>query len=448
MAGLLENEKRDFSADFQQMIPESIALANEAGLDDAILLLLGLEKKCRVHNDFHTLKEVCLHMIRMCRERNDWSTLNSTLQILSKRRNQSKMTVSALVEEATKYIDEAPSAGQRMDLIKALMSICEGKIYVEGESARLHLMLARMQEADGNIDLACQTIQDVHVETYGSISKLEKAEYILHQMRLNILNRDFTRTMIHSRKMNRKTIEETDFQSAKLQFYQLMVEYYMQEKNCWEICQCYYKMFSTPILEGTAAESEYLHLCITYLILSAHTNHTHDMLHRLLGSPALSASPFKNIVTLFTTHEIIAYPFASMDTVHAVLVASQTPLIATNTATTEANVLHFQALLHGRVNEHNIRVVSRYYSHISFSRMCSLLQLPADVLENHLSEMSSGGDVYVKIDRPAGVVNFRSPRGADAVLSDWASDVGKMLSLMESTCHLINRENMVNKTKA
>lgn len=223
-------------------------MANECGLDDALLLMLGLEKKCRVHNDYHTLKEVCLHMIRMCRERDDWARLNSTLQVLSKRRNQSKMAVTALVEEATKYIDEAPSAGQRMDLIKALMAICEGKIYVEGESARLHLMLARMHEADGNIDLACQTIQDVHVETYGSISKLEKAEYILHQMRLNILNNDFTRTMIHSRKMNRKTLDESDFQSVKLQFYQLMIEFYLHDRNCWEICQCYYKVHYNDII--------------------------------------------------------------------------------------------------------------------------------------------------------------------------------------------------------
>lgn len=207
-------------------------------------------------------------------------------------------------------------------------------------------------------------------------------------------------------------------------------------------------MLTTPILEGTAAEAEYLHLCITFLVLSAHTNHTSDMLHRLLQTAALANSPFKSIVTLFTTHEIIAYPFASIELVHTAIAASQTPLIAVNTATSQEHIQHFTQLLHSRVNEHNIRVVSRYYSSISFSRMCALLQLTPDVLENHLSEMSSGGDVYVKIDRPAGIVKFVPPRGADAVLSDWASDVGKLLSLMESTCHLINRENMVNKAKA
>ena len=42
-------------------------------------------------------------------------------------------------------------------------------------------------------------IQDVHVETYGSLSKKEKAEYILQQIRLNLLKKDYVRALIQSR---------------------------------------------------------------------------------------------------------------------------------------------------------------------------------------------------------------------------------------------------------
>ena len=69
----------------QAIIPESITVANERGLDEAILLLLGLEKKCRVNNDFTNLKEVCLHMVRLCRSKSDWGKLNSTLAVINKR---------------------------------------------------------------------------------------------------------------------------------------------------------------------------------------------------------------------------------------------------------------------------------------------------------------------------------------------------------------------------
>ena len=34
------------------------------------------------------------------------------------------------------------------------------------------------------------------------------------------------------------------------------------------------------------------------------------------------------------------------------------------------------------------------------------------------------------------------PGTAESVLSDWASDIGKLLHLVETTTHLINKENM------
>ena len=51
----------------------------------------------------------------------------------------------------------------------------------------------------GDISGACDMIQDVHVETYGSLSKKEKAEYILQQIRLNLLKKDYVRALIQSR---------------------------------------------------------------------------------------------------------------------------------------------------------------------------------------------------------------------------------------------------------
>ena len=188
----------------QVSITESIALADSKGLDDAISLLLSLEKKCRVYNDFHNLKEVCLHMVRLARSKGDWDKLNSTLAVISKRRSQSKMAISGIVAEAMGYLDQTPDLDTKIALLKTLMDICEGKIYVESESAQLHLMLALIYEGKGDISGACDMIQDVHVETYGSMSKKEKAEYILQQIRLNLVKGDYVRALIQSRKMNRK----------------------------------------------------------------------------------------------------------------------------------------------------------------------------------------------------------------------------------------------------
>lgn len=77
--------------------------------------------------------------------------------------------------------------------------------------------------------------------------------------------------------------------------------------------------------------------------------------------------------------------------------------------------------------------------------MAEMLGLQEDVLEAQLSEMSSNGEIFVKIDRPRGIISFTAPTAPEEVLSDWAGEISSMLSLMESTCHLINRENMVHK---
>ena len=125
--------------------------------------------------------------------------------------------------------------------------------------------------------------------------------------------------------------------------------------------------------------------------------------------------------------------------------------------------------LHVRVVQHNLRIVSQYYKKITTVRLAEMVGLTPDSLEEHLSRLSEasinnnpiskngqndqggnggngqGNGLYVKIDRPRGVIDFQRPRECESVLSDWAGDVSKMLTLMETTCHLINRETMVYK---
>jgi len=69
-------------------------------------------------------------------------------------------------------------------VIKVLSDVCEGKMYVEAECARLHLQMAKILESKSDIENACKEIQDIHVETYGTLDKKEKAEFILEQIRL------------------------------------------------------------------------------------------------------------------------------------------------------------------------------------------------------------------------------------------------------------------------
>ncbi len=196
-----------------------------------------------MNNDFLNLKEVSVHLVRLCRERNDWNRLNSILALINKRSAQHKSTLTAVVSEAMSYLEQTPDLETKIALIKALIDICDGKLFVEGESAHLHFQLAKIYELQKqDISAACDAIQDIHVETYGSLSKQEKAQYILEQIRLNLVKHDYIRAAIHSRKMNVKTIEEEGFESIKLTYYAMQIEYQLYEKNGWEIAQAYFKV--------------------------------------------------------------------------------------------------------------------------------------------------------------------------------------------------------------
>jgi 26S proteasome regulatory subunit N5 len=163
-----------------------------------------------------------------------------------------------------------------------------------------------------------------------------------------------------------------------------------------------------------------------------------DLIHRLQNLKDIEKTTvFHHALNLFSTKEIISLPFSNQDVLekHSCLGRFRG----------EEAMKHYVALLQTRVIQQNLRTLSFYYKRIRCSRIVELLGLSNDELDNHLGELSSSGDAYVKIDRPAGIVCFGEPKLPTTILSDWSSDIGKMLNLMESTCHLINRENMVHK---
>ena len=85
----------------------------------------------------------------------------------------------------------------------------------------------------------------------------------------------------------------------------------------------------------------------------------------------------------------------------------------------------------------NIRTVALYYTRITLPRLSSFLNLPPPETEKFLSSLVTSKTVYAKIDRPAGIVDFVKPKKGDEVLNEWSSDVGKLMGLIEKSCHLI-----------
>lgn len=145
-------EKVDLSAETTTKLEQSQALAQSGQLTEALALLAALEKKCRVGNDNESLVKACEASLQYCKDANDNETLISTLQTLSTRRSQKMQAIRSLVQKAMPWcvsdqytpisVSSMEEKADRNKLVVALRDITDGKIFLEGERARLTRALA------------------------------------------------------------------------------------------------------------------------------------------------------------------------------------------------------------------------------------------------------------------------------------------------------------------
>merc|ERR1712232_1090788 len=139
---------------------------------------------------------------------------------------------------------------------------------------------------------------------------------------------------------------------------------------------------------------------------------------------------------LLLKNEIIAYPMANQQELESL------PSFCEGG---EDLTQFWHESFHRRIIQHNVRVASIYYKRIHGARLAQLLGLDKSRLEKEISIMVSDGAVYAKIDRPKDIIRFSAPKSAEAVLTDWSNDISELLSLVDATTHLINKEVMTSQ---
>ena len=80
-----------------------------------------------------------------------------------------------------------------------------------------------------------------------SLSKKEKIEFILVQLRLTLAKKDFVRAHIVGNKVNRKALGEEGMESYRIRFFELMAEYHRHEKDAYELIKDYHAIYSTHV---------------------------------------------------------------------------------------------------------------------------------------------------------------------------------------------------------
>ncbi|KAK6924182.1 Proteasome component (PCI) domain [Dillenia turbinata] len=431
-------------------------------LDAQIESLLNVEKQMRNAGDVAGTKKSVIDILQLCFEAKAWKTLNDQILLLSKRRGQLKQATTAMVQQAMEYIDQTPDLETKIELIKTLNTVSAGKIYVEIERARLIKKLAKIKEEQGLISEAADLMQEVAVETFGAMAKTEKIAFILEQVRLCLDRQDYVRAQILSRKISPRVfdadiskekkkpkegeaiVEEApaDIPSLlelKRIYYELMIRYYSHHNDYLEICRCYKAIYEIPsVREDPAQWIPVLRKICWYLVLSPHDPMQSSLLNSTLEDKNLSEIPnFRLLLKQLVTMEVIQW--TSLWAAYEDEFEGEKNMLGGSLVEKAAEDLR------QRIIEHNILVVSKYYSRITLKRLADLLCLSIQEAEKHLSEMVVSKSLVAKIDRPMGIASFQTAKGSNDILNSWAMNLEKLLDLVEKSCHQIHKETMVHK---
>ena len=100
-------------------------------------------------------------------------------------------------------------------------------------------------------------MQELQVETYGSMEKREKTDFILEQFRLCLAKKDFPRAQIISRKISIKFFEDAAQADLKIRFYNLMIQLSLNSNDYLKTCKNYRSLYDTPsIMENESQWKE------------------------------------------------------------------------------------------------------------------------------------------------------------------------------------------------
>jgi len=296
--------------------------------------------------------------------------------------------------------------------------------------------LADIKEKNGKIEEAASILQDLQVETFGSMEKKEKVEFILEQMRLCVATGDHVRTAIISKKVASKYFTGEDVQEQKVKYYTLLVRLGVAEGRHLDVCRYHTHLYNTKIVKDDQAQAhESLMNASVYAVLAPYDAEQHEHIRLVAAIEQIKELPiFDKLLSCFITNELLDTDDL-LESFNAKL-----SKMAVFTGDGHKN----WAVLKSRIVEHNIRIIAKYYVKITTARFSELLGISASEAEESLSALVVKKTVYARIDRPAGIVSFRREAAATELLNDWSSDVNKLMRLVDSTMHMIHKENMVH----
>jgi 26S proteasome regulatory subunit N5 len=393
--------------------------------------------------------------------------MRQLLLSLNKKRAQSREATISIVKYGLNDIFPTLDEEEQIKLLKTLVEITEGRIFVEYEFSVAIRRLTEIELKRGNIDEAAKLIQDIQIETFGSLERAYKVEYILFQMKILLHKGDYIRTQIVSNKINRRHLNDEGLEKLKFEFFELMIKFYLNEGRFIDVSKSYKTLYDfakeieiklnnlTPsgtLNEKSLANCRELasntlkHILfvnyVTFLAICPPELETRNMFNELnlfYKKDLEENTDMLTIVKRRLSDEIVYVDENFLNSF------KNYPIFITDTNNVNAEK-HFRLFRKFWI-QHDLVIFEKYFSQVRLDRIATMVGTNKDEVETELADMVINNYIYAKINRIEATVNFRKKQDGADKLNDLNHDLTKMLEKLETTCHLIHKENLKHDIK-
>lgn len=396
--------------------------------------------------------------------------MRQLLLSLHKKRAQSREATISIIKYALNEIYPTLNEDEQIKLLKTVVEITVGKIFVEYEFSVAIRHLTEIQLKRGDVDEAARLIQDIQIETFGSLERAYKVEYILFQMKILLRKGDYIRVQIVSNKINRKHLNDQGLEKLKFEFYELMIKYYLNENKFIDVAKSYktlydfikeieIKLSSMNGSDTSKVNEKSLKNCqdlisttlkhilfvnyVTFLSICPPELETKNMFNELnlfYKKDLEENQDMLNIVKRRLADDIV---YVDDNFLNSFI---KYPIFVKDEVNNPNPEKHFKLFRKFWI-QHDLVIFEKYFSQVKLDRIASMVGTNKAEVETELADMVINNYIYAKINRIGATVNFRKRQDGSDKLNDLNYDLTRMLEKLETTCHLIHKENLKHDIK-
>ena len=439
-------------------------LSDEVLKDVELKKLIDDEKFTRLENEYEKNRTICKKILETLYGRNDYENFLKLFEYLTQRKNQSRESIIAMVKYCiNEILPNLKTQKESSDLLNTLIRVTEGKIFVEYEYSQAIRKMTEMHIMNNEKEEAAKLIQDVQIEAFGSLESEYKIEYILFQMQVLIDKGDYIRTLIVSNKIKRNHLDDEGIELLKIRFFRLMILYYMHEKNYLETSKCYktlydfIKSINEKLVDVEKKNLEIKPKVIANYIQAQKDNNLQQIFENYILF--LSICP-PELETKNMLNELLIKYKKDLDKNKTLLYIVEKRLSDDIILIDNALFNRFKDFEIFKKNpeliklfrkywiQHDLSIFEKFFAKIHIQRISKMTLVPDDEIESEIADMVINNYIYARINRIEKIVNFRKETDHHDVLDNFNYDMASLLTKIEETCHIINKEYLKYGIKA